>query len=724
MLAPALLVPATAWAQTAARLPAAATKMLPTSSSAGTKPDDIVVSADRAAATTSIDRKVYVVGRDLQATTGSVADILHDLPSVEVDALGNISLRGDSNVQLLIDGKSSTSLSAANRGEVLQQLPADTIESIEVITNPSARFKPDGSAGLINIITKKSRKAGRSGTAKASVGTDGRFNLGAMQAYHAGKLSLNASLNFKRDVPYRPFTDGRSQTDPGSGERIDTSQDGTVSARRLSEIGTLSIDYDLTKADRLSASGTYNARLGSSELDQFNRIAGTTSGVIADFDRFGYGHERETNSEAKAQYRHSFAGKGHELTLDLVRSESASTQWRRFNNTYRTPAGTVTSDQEWPHTDDTEYEVTAEYERPLASGAKLLLGYDLDREDQNYDNRGYDIDPFTKVSTVNPGFTNQFAYASTIHALYGTYEFHLSKKLAALTGLRFEATRIDIDQITSAVQTSSDYYRLYPTLHLEYVRSERQTLRFSYSHRIVRPNADALNPYPLFQNPINLRAGNPQLRPQETDAFEASFAYAAHGMNWELTPYLRASTNLFTSVSRQISPTVLLTTQDNIGKSTAGGIEFTGSGKLSPALAYNVSGNLFYNRIDAANIGIAGVRTAAGYSGKANLDYKAGKNDLLQFNISYSGRQLIPQGYRLPAASANFGYRHQLRPGLATVFTVTDITDTLKDRVVLDTGSVHDLATLRRGVRAINFALAWTFGGNGKAASTKIDYAE
>ena len=705
--------------------PAAAPVRTPSKSSPVIgKPDDIIVSADRDAATSSIDRKVYIVGRNLQVTTGSVADILHNLPSVEVDALGNISLRGDTNVQLLIDGKPSTSLSAANRGEVLQQLPADTIERIEVITNPSAAFKPDGSAGLINIVTKKNRKPGRSGTAKVSVGTDGRFNSGMTQGYRAGKLSLNASFNLKRDVPYRPFTDARSQLDPATGEAVESDQHGYVSARRLSEIGTLNIDYDLTKADRLSFGGTYNSRLGTPELHEYNRIIGATSGVIADFDRIGRGHERETNSEATARYRHSFADKGHELTLDLRRGETVETQSRRFIDTYRTPAAPATIDQESPHADEIEYELTAEYARSLSGGAKLLLGYDIDRTDQNYESRGDIIDPATNLSTIDPGYTNRFAYASTVHALYGTYELHLSKKLTALTGLRFEATSTDINQITSALRTTSDYYRLYPTLHLEYARSEHSTLRFSYSHRIVRPDAYALNPYPLFSNPLNLRAGNPALRPQETDAFEGSYAYAAHGLNLELTPYLRASTNLFTSVSRQISPTVLLTTQENLGKSTAAGLDFSGSGKLSPALAYGVSGSLYYNRIDAANIGFMGIRTAIGYSAKGNLDYKAAKNDLLQFSLNYTGRRLIPQGYRLPAASANFGYRHQLRPGLAAVFTVTDITDTLKDRVVLDTGTVHDVASLRRGPRGINFALAWTFGGSGKAAPAKIDYSE
>ena len=140
----------------------------------------IVVTGERPATQSSIDRKSYSVAHDLQARSGSVADILRNLPSVDVDAQGNVSLRGDQNVQILIDGKPSTSMNGANRAETIQQLPASSIDRIEVMNNPSAQYKPDGSSGLINIITKRSRKPGRSGTAQASVGSDGRFNLGML----------------------------------------------------------------------------------------------------------------------------------------------------------------------------------------------------------------------------------------------------------------------------------------------------------------------------------------------------------------------------------------------------------------------------------------------------------------------------------------------------------------------------------------------------------------
>jgi len=683
--------------------------------------DEIVVSTDREAARSLIDRKVYAVGHDLQSVSGSVADILHNLPSVDVDADGNVSIRGDSNVQILIDGKPSTSVSAARRGETLQALPANGIESIEVITNPSAQYRPDGATGIINIITRKNAAPGISGSAIGSVGTDGRFNLGSTLAYRAGPLSLNGSLTIKRDRPFRPFDDQRTQRD-AAGIVTDSRQTGVVRSNRLSRIVGAGVDYDVTPTDRLSASGSYNARTGTPEFFQSNRIA-TAGAVVADFTRLGTGHEREIYSEATAKYRHSFSGKGHELTLDLRRSETVETQRRRFTDTFAVPPGLVTIDQQQPHTDAVERGLTAEYARPLLGGGQLLIGYDLERDDDRYDNRGLNIDSVTGRSTIDPALTNAFVYGQTVHAAYATYNTALSKRLTAVLGMRFEATFTDTQVPDTGQHDSNSYYRFYPTLHLNYALSDAQTLRLSYSHRIVRPEPDDLDPYPMFSNPLNLRAGNPKLLPQETDAVEGSFQYAAHGLSVELTPYVRNSRNLFTDFVTQLSPTVLLTTRQNLGTSLAAGSEFAVSGKAK-ALSYSVSGNVYYNRIDAANLGITAARSIVSFSAKGSIDYRLTPRDTVQFSVNYTGKRLVPQGFRKASIGSNFGFRHQLRPGLSAVVTVTDVVDSLRDRLVIDTGSVHDIATRRRAQRTANFGLNWTFGGKKTAATPKFDYTE
>jgi len=698
----------------------------PSASAAVSAPggDDIVVSAERSAARSTIDRKAYAVDHDLQAAAGSAADVLRNLPSVDVDAAGNVSLRGDSNVQVLIDGKPSTLMSPATRADALQSMSASGIDRIEVITNPSAQFKPDGSGGIINIVTKRNRKPGKSGTLTASTGTDGRYNLGTTGAFNRGPLALNAALTLRRDIPRRPFTDRRTQIDPATGTRSDSSQDALFISHRTSKIATLGADYDVSKNDRLSASFTYNDRIGDPRQSEHNLLFDATGATVADYDRIGLGTEHEVNTQGAATYKHSFAGKGHTFTLDLRRGEEAETQSRRYTDTYRLPALPVAINQQRPHADQTERELTAEYARPLAKGAKLLLGYDLQRNDDAFDARSDTIDPVSGVATPIAGLTSRFVYARTVHALYGTYERVFADKLTAIAGFRVEATRTEANQVTLGQIDRASDFRAYPTLHLDYALSDTKTLRLSYSHRIVRPEPEALDPFPVFQDPLNQRAGNPRLKPQETDAVEGAFEYSDHGATLELTPYYRRTTNLFTDVVRSLGAGVLLTTQDNLGASTSAGTEFSGRGKIGKSLAYGVSGNLFYNAIDAANLGIAGTRSIVSATAKANVDYKIAPKDLIQLTVNYTGKRLLAQGYRLPGASANLGFRHQLKPSLSVVATLTDIFDSQRDRARLDTPTLHDVTTRRRSQRTGTIALAWVFGGTTKNATTKIDYSD
>lgn len=683
--------------------------------------DDIVVSANQSAAKSTIDRKTYDVRKDLQAAAGSVTDVLRNLPQVEVDAQGNVSLRGDTNVQVLIDGKPSAQMSPSTRADALQSLPASGIESVEVITNPSARFKADGSGGIINIVTKKNRKPGTSGSATASTGTDGRFSLGTTAAYHRGKLDLNAALTLRRELPRRTLTDRRTSIDPVTGASTGSSIDRLYVGRRTSKIATAGAGYDLTATDRLSGSFTYNDRFGTLRRDERDRVYDATGAPTGDFDRDSRGTEHDVATDGSASYKHSFAGKGHALTVDLRHSEEVEDQSSRFTNVYRLPILPTTGDQRRPSSDQRERELTVEYARPMAAGAKLLLGYDFEREDDRFDTAGDIVDPASQVATPDPTQTSRFVYARDVHSFYGTYERVFADKLTAQVGVRIEATSAVGTQVTNRQVDRTSYLTAYPTLHLDYARSDATTLRLSYSHRIVRPDPGELDPFPVFQNQLDLRVGNPLLKPQETDAVEGAFAYSKPSLTIELTPYYRRTTNLFNQVVRFVTPTQLLTTQENLGSSTKAGVDFSVHGKLGKAVSYGISGTLFHDTIDAANLGIAGTRQMTGGNAKANLDYQVTPNDLIQLTLTYKGRRLQPQGYRLPNTTANLGFRHQLKPGLSVVATLSDIFDSAKDAFIYDGPGLHEVIVGRYSHRAGTIALSWAFGGTPKKAS-KIDY--
>lgn len=684
---------------------------------------DVIVSGQRPAAQSSIDRKTYQISHDLQSASGSASDVLRNLPAVDVDAQGNVSLRGDPNVQILIDGKTSTTLSTINRADTLEQFPANTIDHIEVITNPSAQFKPDGSAGIINIVTRKNRKPGASGSVQASAGSDGRFNIGGKATWHSGPLTVTGNLNLRRDMRWRPFSDRRTEIDPVTGQTTGSNQDSLFRGAKLSRIVGASVDYDLTASDRLSASGSYNQRTGNPRITQHNVVTDASGAVISDYDRTGGGDERENHSEVSAKYRHSFSQTGREFTLDLRRGESIEDEIRRFTNVYRLPAGLVQIDQQHPHPDELEREATAEYAQPLWGG-KLLAGYDLQRNDDDYRNHGDLIDPVTGVATTDPSRSNRFVYGQTVHAWYATYDRSLAKSLTAILGLRLEQAIISTNQVDLGLRSRTSYFRAYPTFHLQYDLSAGQDVKLSYSHRVVRPDPEDLNPYPAFSDSLNLRAGNPNLKPQETHSFEAGYHYEANGLSLEATLFLRKTWNGFTDVSRFISPTVLLTTKENLGRSTAGGVDFSGSGKLSHTISYRLSGTFNRTTIDASNLGFAGTRSAFGFTGKAGMDFQLARPDLVQVSTTYTGRRLTPQGYRLPAFTANIGYRHRFASGLTAVLSVADIFNTQRERILIDGAVLRENSIRRNTRRAATLALSLPFGGKRNAADTPFDFGE
>lgn len=698
--------------------PLAMAQQPPAAAAAPQAIESVLITAQKPAETTSIDRRTYSVAHDLQATSGSVSDVLRNLPSVEVDVLGNLSLRGDTNVQVLIDGKPSTMMSAANRGAILQQMPADAIESIEVITNPSAQFKPDGSSGIINIVTKKNRRPGRSGTAQASLGTEGRYNLGGTLAYKSGGLNLFGSASLRNETRKRTTTDHRLRRDALPGGVAASDQTVVSTQQRNSKMASVGFDYDLDAKNRIDGGFSYNRRIEILAIGERNRASDPAGLALRDYDRLGAGRGRETSTQLSAGYRRTLANDS-EFTLDLQRGQTKEDRRRAYVSRFRAPVGPDKREDLIPRADEITRELTAEYAGAMPGHAKLKLGYALQRDDDDYDNYGGAI--VGDLHIADPAQTNRFLYTRAVHALYGTYERPLGD-WTLLAGLRLEETLIDTDQVTSALRNSTEYLRAYPTLHLERDLGEDRKLRLSYSKRVARPEPEDLNPYFVVIDAFSARAGNPNLMPQETHAFEIGYETRIHGANLAATAYARRSVNGMTEVSRYISPTVLLTTKENLGKGVSGGVELSANGKLAGALNYNLSANIAYNQIDAANLALAAKRSAIGYTGKASVDYALTPQDFFQVSGSYSGKRLTAQGHRLPFGSVNFGYRRKLTSDLSAVFTVADLFNTQRDRTVIDTPQLADQYERRQLGRTAFLSLSWKFGAGGKVKDPGFDY--
>lgn len=676
--------------------------------------DAMAVSARRQEFYNSIDRKVYNVGTDVQSAAGSASGLLQNVPSVQVDVEGNVSLRGNSNVLILIDGKPSSLMSTANRADVLEQMPADTIQRIEVITNPSAKYRPDGTAGIINIVLKKNRAPGLSGAVRANVGSNSRSNAGVSVNFNPGRYNLFGAVNVRQDDRLRTSSETRRHVDAQSGAPIVTTQSSTEHMRPLSRLVQMGFDYNLSKDDKLHAATSYQY-LSFHRTSLVSNQARTVGGpVTLDYDRFRIDPEWHKTWEVEGSYQHSFANPGHELSVEVKQDRHQELEDNHYTNQFRVPVTPGQQDDTRMNPTESESSLTADYSRPLANDGKLEAGYAGDYNKDDTDFRGGFLDPSSGMWQVDTTQTNRFIYKDWIDAVYATYGRTFGN-FGFLGGLRGERTLVHTNQATVHLTATTEYFRLHPTLHLNYNLTDTSQLQLNYSHRVHRPESDDLNPFPEYQDPYNLRAGNPKLRPEETHSIEAGYQYHNNDTTYLAGVYYRDTYKAFTTVTRYIDPVTLLTTHDNLASNQSGGVELVATRPIGKAVNINLSANAYDSQIDASNLGFSSKRSTIAWDGKLNAEWHATESNLIQVNSNYSAKRLTAQGYRLPTFYVNLGWRHDFQgQNLAFVLTVSDLFNSLKERTIIDTPALHDDLVRRARSRIIYAGFIYSFGRSGK----------
>lgn len=703
------------FAQTPAAAQPAAPAQRPARPPGGAPPaentvEGVTVTGRRPDLAVGIDRRSYSVANDLQAATGSIADVLRNVPQVEVDVQGNVSLRGDPNVTILIDGRPSGAFTGEGRGDALQNLPADQIERVEVITNPSAALRPDGSGGVINLVTKQNRRAGRYATVRGSIGTGGRGNLGVSGAYTGQKLTLSGDAGYRRIGSDSVFTVERARSIDG--DFVESRQDGTTSNTGDIMNFRLGAEYNLDAATRLSAElRRFDFGIDFEGSERF--LGEAAQGRPArDFVRTGRGGFDRANTAASASWRRRFSGTEHELVADVSLDR---TDGERRNEAVLAGLGLGPSegfdDIRGGFVED-QIRLKIDYNRPLAEERRLRTGYEGELRRSEFDifgRRG----PSRETAVTDPNLTNAYTYDQAIHAVYATYERSVGG-LRAQAGLRLEQVNTELDQITQDVSTTNDYFRAYPTLHLRHDLSETQQVTVSYSKRVQRPRAEDLNPFVIYIDPFNLRSGNPRLEPQETQSFEAGWQRRAGTTYYLFTAFYRDSANGVTDVVRDLGGGVLLTTRENLAERSTAGLELVANGQLTPKLTYNVSGNLFREEIGAAllpGLGFSPERDGVSVGGRVNLNWQPTAKNFLQLNASVVGRRLQPQGFREPTGTLNLGYRRKVNERLNLLLTAQDVLDSFKDEIVIDTPVLRDrvVRTGLAGGRSVFLGLTYSF---------------
>lgn len=675
---------------------------------------DVVVTGRVQEVRTSIDSVSYNLANDLQARTGSLADALRNVPSVDVDPQGNVTLRGDGNVTILVDGRPSGMLQGEGRGQAILQLPADQYARIEVMTNPSAAYSPEGSGGVINLITKPTApRPGQTytGSVRVNVGTDDKWNAGVSGSWQKDKLTLSGDLGVRHDTIVQEIDTFREFLNPATGAVTGgVSQLRTIDPAVSEGVnGRVTAEYKLDDKTILTGELRGNAfDYHGDAIELFDSYDASGARVGA-YRRDGSGLYENRGLGVTARLLRRLNDQGHEWSNELRIDRGSNDNISRALVTPTLPAGPASFEGTTGEVDFTILGLTSAYVRPLSDGGRLRLGYELDSRRPEVANqllRG----PSEGAATVVPGLTNRFEAEQTVHAGYITYEKPFTPKLSAQFGLRLEQAYVDFNQTTTGATASQDYFKAYPTTHLQYQLTETQLLRASYSRRIQRPQPFQLNPFVTYQDPLNLRSGNPDLAPQETDSFEALWQVRKGQSFYQATLYYRDTTGAFSDVQRDIGGGVLLTRPENLGARRDLGLELVANGRLHPTLRYNAAVNVYRQEIDAAGLPGAADREGEIVSGRLALNWQPTTADFVQLSGFWQGDQLLAQGTRASGGMVNLGYRRTLTPKWALQFTARDIFNTFENSVSYDTANFRDRTDVRIGLRAAFIGLTYTFG--------------
>jgi outer membrane receptor protein involved in Fe transport len=669
---------------------------------------EVTVTSRKSLLNTSIDRKVYDVAQDIMAQSGVASDILKNIPSVEVDIDGQVSLRGSTDVMILINGRPSP-LMGRSRAEVLQQLPANSIERIEVITNPSARYKPDGTSGIINIVLKKNTKGGWNGSLVANAGNNDRYNGGVTLNYKPGKLNIFGNYNIRRDKRVRLSTIDREYLDATGNTASYYTEDWKSPARPLSHMVTSGTDYEFNAHNSAGISGNYHYR-DQVKHDVLQKFYYDGNHLLTlNYNRLRYDPEFEKEKDATAYWQHNFSKEDHELRVELNLSASDEVEDNHYTNVYYFPPLPSTFDNTLIKQGDHQQQLTIDYTDPLSEDSKLEAGYSgsFNQIDMNFYGEYYDTSQKQFIADIIK--SNRFRYSEAIHGAYTTYQ-HSFGAFGYSAGLRLEQAFINGNLVTKDSAIENSYFKIYPTLHLSY-KLKKGELQLNYSKRVHRPEGDDMNPFPEYQDPYNLRAGNPKLLPEIIHSVEMGYKWQNSKFTFVPSIYYRYKQNGFTSVTVPLNDSVLLTTMQNLSNDKSTGLELIFSAKAGKFLTANLSANLFYNQIDASGLGYINKKSIVSMNSNFNSTATLTKTTLMQVSCTYRSARLTPQGKQYGNFVLNAGLRQDLfKKKFSVTLTASDVLNTLKQKTELNTGYLKQVSISTRDARIIYLGISYRFG--------------
>ncbi len=697
---------------------------------------EISVEGQRPTMKLEVDRKAFDVAGMITSAGLSVSELLEQIPSVDVDNDGNVSLRGNTNVEVWINGRAS-GLTSDNQAQILQQIPAESIERIEVIDNPSAKFSAEGSTGIINIVLKKDRKPGYYGSVQVGADTRGGANVGFNINYSSRKLDLFA------DVGYRH----RENSGVNESEQ-DNLKDGVATSyehhyTRNSNIGNnlftrAGLTWHLTDNDDMGLTGMfmtgkrksnsstpyyYGNYTDAGEMLTRTQLRNSCSSGPMNFVFLEY------------NYRHKFTDKHFlDFSINHVRWHSDNENTYQDSIYYEDPSvDTYYRFQSRPlniknrHTD-----VKLQYENALTDNTKLEAGYNGSFSHENTPQESYEASNWLGENLVeDPAYFNHFVYDNDIHAGYVS----LSQKwgnISLMAGLRGEYWRINTESLSWAQEHGieekpaafkKDYFQLFPSLFMTWQITESQQLQLNYTRRLRRPWGGELNSFRNTSDASIVSFGNPLLTPEYSNSIALNYLKTWSQHSLLVSAYYRPTTDVIQRLNyRNASDQMMYSTSENVARSTSTGIELTAKNKFGKMLEISTNVNLYYYKINAFSYEIDGQSVTGDARDNFTWNARFMASLRLPYDISIQGtfkfdsRRTLTQGYRPATCGLDMGVRkHFFNRMFTLAVNCRDVFDSRKWETYTESDTFLRHQVNRRRSRTVRFTLTWNFGNsNGK----------
>ncbi|RPI74126.1 MAG: TonB-dependent receptor, partial [Ignavibacteriales bacterium] len=633
--------------------------------------DNVIVEGQRSPVTYQLDKKVIDVSQMPTVISGNAADVLENVPSVTVDIEGNVSLRGSGSFTVLIDGRPSI----IDAQDLLQQIAASSIKSIEIITNPSAKYDPEGTAGIINIILKKNQNLGMSGIMNANAGLKDKFGGDFLFEYKSEKINTTFGLDYNRR-----FFPGDSRSEQSSTINNNTSYLNSTGSREWGRIswglrGGLEfilgendiLGFGLRYGDRENRMNSFQNYIEWSELTpQISYIN------HSERQRSGDGYDLNMN------YLHRFSPGGHELKGELTYeydNSNENTLTSEFSDGLQ-----INGIQTTESGPSTEIEGRIDYTLPLGENRKFETGVQGEAEDSDENTTLSEFDVQQGSLLLQPQFSNTTTYKTSELSLYSLYADQFGN-FGIQGGVRGEYTYRTIEVTRQAQSFNIDRWDFFPSIHGSYKFSEGQQMMASYTRRIDRPGGWQLEPFDTWMDANNVRRGNPALEPEFIDSYEVGAQTFIGNAVLSGEIYYRVTHNKIDRIQSlyQDSVNVTLHSTENIGKDYSLGSELMLT--LDPLEFWNVNlmGNLYNYQIEGVLYNEPFSRESFNWSSRFNNVFKISPSTTFQFNVRYNSPSVSSQGEREGFFSTDAAFKQDFfERKLSLTIQVRDIFSTAK----------------------------------------------